>query len=207
MNGESEPGFRITLLILLLAFVAHRVYYHRKLRPSSEQQTRNGKPGSVPASLLGVAALVATVVYLAYPKLMSWSSVPMPAWLRWSGVAVAVSGFVLLQWAHHALGRNWSDAPRLQTEHTLVTSGPYRWIRHPIYTAFLLILSTPLLISANWFIGLVWIAMTVLDVIRRIRIEEALLISRFGDRYRSYMQATGRLLPRLPSTRSAASER
>jgi protein-S-isoprenylcysteine O-methyltransferase Ste14 len=79
----------------------------------------------------------------------------------------------------------------------LVTSGPYRRIRHPIYTAFLLILGAPLLLSANWLIGGAWLAMTILEVTTRIRIEEAMMLSRFGDQYRAYMATTGRLLPRV----------
>jgi protein-S-isoprenylcysteine O-methyltransferase Ste14 len=80
---------------------------------------------------------------------------------------------------------------------TLITSGPYQFIRHPIYTAFVLILGSILLISANWFIGLACLGMTVLEVTSRIGFEESLMLEYFGDQYREYMKKTGRLLPRL----------
>jgi protein-S-isoprenylcysteine O-methyltransferase Ste14 len=57
---------------------------------------------------------------------------------------------------------------------SLIVSGPYRFIRHPIYMAFLLILGATLFISANWFLGLTWIAMTALEVASRIGFEESL---------------------------------
>jgi protein-S-isoprenylcysteine O-methyltransferase Ste14 len=83
-------------------------------------------------------------------------------------------------------------------EQSLITSGPYQFIRHPIYTAFLLILGSTLLISANWLIGIAWIGMTVIEVGSRIGFEEQLMLEYFGDGYRNYRKRTGRLLPRLP---------
>jgi protein-S-isoprenylcysteine O-methyltransferase Ste14 len=80
---------------------------------------------------------------------------------------------------------------------TLITSGPYQWIRHPIYTAFVLILGSTLLISANGLIGLAWLGMTALEILSRIRFEESLMLEYFGDQYRDYMKKTGQLLPRL----------
>jgi protein-S-isoprenylcysteine O-methyltransferase Ste14 len=80
---------------------------------------------------------------------------------------------------------------------SLVTSGPYRFIRHPIYTAFLFILGSTLFISANWLIGTAWIGMTVLEVASRVGFEEQLMLEYFGDQYRDYMKRTGRLLPKL----------
>jgi protein-S-isoprenylcysteine O-methyltransferase Ste14 len=85
----------------------------------------------------------------------------------------------------------------MMKEQSMVTSGPYQAIRHPIYTAFLLIMGSTLLISANWLIGLSWIGMTVLEIASRIGFEESLMIEYFGDQYRDYMKRTGRLLPRL----------
>jgi protein-S-isoprenylcysteine O-methyltransferase Ste14 len=82
-------------------------------------------------------------------------------------------------------------------EQALITSGPYHFIRHPIYTAFLLILGSTLLISANWMIGTAWIGMTVLEITSRIGFEESLMLEYFGDQYREYMKRTGQLLPRL----------
>jgi protein-S-isoprenylcysteine O-methyltransferase Ste14 len=113
------------------------------------------------------------------------------------GIGIAIVGFALLQWAQNSLGKNWSDTPRMIKEQALVTSGPYRWIRHPIYSAFLLILGSTALISANWLVGLPWVATTLIEVASRIKFEEALMIEFFGDRYRDYMKKTGRFAPRI----------
>jgi protein-S-isoprenylcysteine O-methyltransferase Ste14 len=85
----------------------------------------------------------------------------------------------------------------MMQDQALVTSGPYRFVRHPIYTAFLLILGSTLFISSNWLVGLAWIGMTVLETASRIGFEESLMLEYFGDQYREYMKRTGRLLPKL----------
>ncbi|HEY9525701.1 MAG TPA: isoprenylcysteine carboxylmethyltransferase family protein, partial [Anaerolineales bacterium] len=86
---------------------------------------------------------------------------------------------------------------RMLKEQTLITSGPYRTIRHPIYTAFILILGSTLFISSNWLIGLCWAGMTILEVISRIGFEESLMLEFFGEQYREYMKKTGRLFPKV----------
>ena len=195
----SELLFRILLGLLLLTFVAHRAYWHRKLKRPREESSIVQKPGilGAVASISGILALIASVIYIVRPVLLAWASFAASPWLPWSGVVLAVAGFWLLQSAHQALGHNWSDAPALVKAQVLVVEGPYRWIRHPIYAAFLLILGAPMLISANLVVGSLWLVMTILEAASRISAEEALMLREFGDRYRSYMLVTGRLLPRI----------
>jgi protein-S-isoprenylcysteine O-methyltransferase Ste14 len=195
----NDLYFRIILAILFISFIVHRGYYSRRLaQPEVETVAKSDRNWlEVVASWLSLGGIIAVVIYIINPEWMAWSALPLPIWFRWAGVGMALSGFVLLQWAQNTLGKNWSDEPRLMKGQALITSGPYRWIRHPIYTAFLLILSSPLLISANWFIGMLWIGSTVLDVIARMKVEEELLLRQFGDQYRAYQMRTGRLFPRL----------
>ena len=194
-----EITFRVILILLFLAFIAHRGYYTRKIKIAQEESIdeRKNDTLSMIANLLALSGLGSVLLYSVAPSWMSWSSLPLPTWLRWLGVLIAALGFGLLQWSHFALGQNWSDTPRITASQELVTAGPYRWIRHPIYTAFLLILGSTLLISANWFIGGAWIAATAMDIFSRIRYEEEKMGLRFGDAYRDYTKRTGRLLPRL----------
>ncbi len=84
----------------------------------------------------------------------------------------------------------------IKDSHTLVTSGPYRWVRHPIYTSYFALALSLFLLTTNLFIGLALLALSIL-LASRVEGEEALLLERFGDEYRAYMQRTGRFLPRL----------
>ncbi len=195
---ETETIFRIILPLLITFFAVHRGYYIRK--HGEERNTLKKREQGLTsrlAGLLGMIGFVAVLMYAIHPTWLAWSSLPLPLWLRWGGIGMALLGFALLQWAQNTLGKNWSDTPRMIKEQSLITSGPYQYIRHPIYTAFLLILGSTFFSAANWLIGLAWIGMTALEVASRIGFEENLMLEYFGDQYREYMKRTGRLLPKL----------
>lgn len=196
---ETETIFRILLPILIVGFAAHRGYYvknHSKPEDATLKKREEGIVSKI-AGLLGMIGFISIVVYAINPKLLAFAGLSFPVWVRWTGVGIALVGSALLQWAQVTLGKSWSDTPRMMKEQTLITSGPYRIVRHPIYTAFILILGSTLFISSNWLIGLCWAGMTILETVSRIGFEEALMIEYFGDQYREYMKKTGRLLPKV----------
>lgn len=194
-----ETIFRILLPLLIVAFALHRGYYVRNYSEPEEVTLKKREEGLISklAGLLGMIGLVSVILYAVNPTWLDFSRLSFPIWLRWAGVGMALLGFTLLQWAQVTLGKSWSDQSRMMKEQALITSGPYRTIRHPIYTAFLLILGSTLLISSNWLIGLCWTGMTVLEVASRIGFEESLMLEYFGDQYREYMKRAGRLLPKV----------
>lgn len=195
---ETPILFRVLLPVLIVAFAAHRGYYVRKHgEEQNSLKKREASLASRVAGILGMIGFIAVILYAIRPDWLAWASLHFPLWLRWIGVGVALRGVALLQLAQNTLGKNWSDTPRMIREQSLVTGGPYRFIRHPIYTAFLFILGSTLLISSNWLIGLAWLGMTVIETASRIGFEENLMIEYFGDQYCDYMKRTGRLLPRL----------
>jgi protein-S-isoprenylcysteine O-methyltransferase Ste14 len=106
----------------------------------------------------------------------------------------------LLVWTFRCLGRNLTDTVVTRQEHRLVVDGPYRWIRHPFYDSAALLMLAICLIAANWVLFVIGIAVFCLLVIRT-RTEEANLMARFGSSYRTYMERTGRFLPRIGANR------
>lgn len=195
---ETENIFRGILPILILAFVAHRGYYasRHKTAESTVTKRKEGLASNI-AGLIALVGLAATLAYIIQSKWVSWASLPLPIWLRWSGLGFALAGFALLQWSQNTLGENWSDNPRMIKGQRLITSGPYRFIRHPIYSAVYLILGSTFFLSANWLIGLAWIGMNALEVTSRIHYEESLMLQFFGDAYHDYRKKTGRLFPKI----------
>ncbi len=148
--------------------------------------------------LLLDSSLVGILIYCINPHLMNWSAIPLPSWLRWFGFFIGLAALMLFLWVLRALGRNFSTTLTIQKDQTLVTQGPYRWVRHPMYTSFVLLWIGYFFISTNWFIGLTGILGFGLAIVVRTPKEEQMMIARFGDEYMAYMKRTGRYLPRLP---------
>jgi protein-S-isoprenylcysteine O-methyltransferase Ste14 len=194
-----ETIFRIILPTLIIAFALHRGYYvksHSQPKDVTLKERQEGLASKI-GGLLGLIGFLSIIIFVIDPNWLAFAHISLPLWSRWAGVVLALTGFALLQWAQVTLGKSWSDTPRMMKGQTLIISGPYQFIRHPIYTAFILILGSTLLISSNWLIGLAWLGMTALEVVSRIGFEESLMLEYFGDQYRDYMKKTGQLLPRL----------
>lgn len=95
-----------------------------------------------------------------------------------------------------AIGTNTTPTVETREKHELVTTGPYRWVRLPLYTVGTMLFGPLSLLAANWFMGLASLVVLVMLMVRS-RKEEEKLIERFGDEYREYMKRTGGLLPKL----------
>jgi protein-S-isoprenylcysteine O-methyltransferase Ste14 len=100
-------------------------------------------------------------------------------------------GIVLFGWSHQALGRNWTVVLALSKEHELVQSEPYRYVRHPMYSAFFILGVGFVLLSANWLVGLIYLGPLVVMVVARVSVEEKMMLDRFGEPYRQYIERTG----------------
>jgi protein-S-isoprenylcysteine O-methyltransferase Ste14 len=111
------------------------------------------------------------------------------------GVLLLISGLWLFNRSHLDLGTNWSVSLELRENHSLVTHGLYKKIRHPMYASLLLYyIAEPFLIT-NWIIGpLGFITLAVLYFCR-VQSEEKMMLDQFGDQYRAYMKASKRLIP------------
>jgi protein-S-isoprenylcysteine O-methyltransferase Ste14 len=146
----------------------------------------------------GLACAMSILAYMINPSNMAWSAVALPLWLRWMGVVVWGSAVVLIFWTFRNLGRNLTDTVVTRKQHTLITSGPYRWVRHPFYDCVLLMTVGASLMAANWFMFLTGVAVFVFMAIR-VQTEERKLLERFGEPYAQYVGRTGRFLPKLGS--------
>ncbi len=194
----DEGTFRLVALILLLAFGL--VWGANLLRVGISKDTFYSKHESLSMALFSrgliAASIVGLVLYVDEPGTMAWSQVSMPGWVRLLGVPVAAVGVVLLWWVLSTLGRNFSMSLAIRQGQTLVTDGPYRWVRHPMYTAFLAAFTGLVLVCANWFVGLAAGLGYGAAMLIRTPGEERMLIEEFGDEYRAYMARTGRFLPK-----------
>jgi protein-S-isoprenylcysteine O-methyltransferase Ste14 len=150
-------------------------------------------------AVLGVPVYVILVGWLVDADWVRPTLIPLPVGLRWAGIAVAALGLCLMAWSHVALGANFETALGRGLGQRLVTDGPYRRVRHPMYLSFLITHLGIFLMSANWALGLGGIGMIVAVMAIRTPQEEAELADRYGDAYRRYARHTGRFFPRWRS--------
>lgn len=194
----EEQTFRTILimasLLLFPVMVFHRVKAH--VPGESLDRWQEGRLILFTLRPIGIATMLGLLAYMIRPEWMAWSAMPLPPWLRWTGVVFHLTGGALLLWTLRHLGRNLTDTVVTRREHTLVMNGPYRFVRHPFYDAVSLLVLANALIAANWFLlagGLLTLALIVLRTGR----EERRLLARFGDSYGTYMRSTGRFLPKI----------
>lgn len=194
---SDDQTFR-TVLTVMAALIFPVAIFHRIKSQSTGEKLDRWQEGHLILFTLrpiGIATMLGLIAYLINPAWMAWSSMYVPVWLRWAGVGLGVIGGVLLIWTFRSLGKNLTDTVVTRRDHTLVTNGPYRWVRHPFYDAVAISVIANALVAANWFLlagGLLAFALILLRTSR----EEARLLSRFGDEYRDYTNRTGRFLPR-----------
>lgn len=121
--------------------------------------------------------------------------------IRWLcfgvGVAAIVSGSIGRQWAISTLGRFFTLSVQITDDQVVVADGPYRWVRHPSYTADLMAFTGIGLALGNWLALLVAALLPLLGLLIRIHVEERALFTRLGEPYRTYAQTKKRLIPRV----------
>lgn len=198
----EELLFQILFLLIFGIFGAIRIYYRskvaRKESQSKPKTTRKQSIGWVGVILsIGIVGMFASIIiYFLLPLWSSWFHLPFPSLLRWVGVILGISSLPLIIWIHRTLGRYYAAELRVLDEHAIITAGPYSRIRHPMYTVFILITLSILLIIANLF-ATIFALLVIIMLYPISKREEQMLITQFGDRYRDYMQRTGRFLPPL----------
>ena len=158
-------------------------------RPLKAEPTRAQK-------LSGLLSILVLIFVVLITPLFGYAGIaPLPDWTYFLGLPLFVLGLAIVSWAVRTLGRNYSPQVLIYQGHQLVERGPYRFIRHPAYTS-------GFLLAAGWgFMAQSWAAVVITAIALaigtgyRIRVEEKLLISEFGEQYKSYSRRVKRLVP------------
>lgn len=117
-------------------------------------------------------------------------------WTEWLGIGITAAGLAFAVWARAYLGTNWSGAVTVKVGHELVRSGPYRWVRHPIYAGMILaMLGTAL--ERRQVRGLIAVVLLYAGFKIKSKIEEQAMAATFGSQYAEYASTTGAIIPRL----------
>jgi protein-S-isoprenylcysteine O-methyltransferase Ste14 len=147
--------------------------------------------------LTGIPALLVLVAFLFDPDLPVAQPMSRVAVVDFGGLVLFNIAGLLVLWSHVSLGDCWSGDLETKTDHNLVEAGPYRWIRHPLYSSYILLTCGLFLLSDNWWVGAAML-LYFLSVASRVATEEAMMVQRVGAAYIAYQQRTGRFIPRMP---------
>lgn len=204
---SAEAHFRIALALILVVTMAVGIYHRIRAASSGEKISRReeGFVFAIVLRLAGMGLWASTLAYVVFPRSIQWASMPLPDGVRWLGVATGICSSLLMSWTLSHLGKNLTDTVVTRTAATLVTQGPYRWVRHPFYVTAALLMGSVTMLAANWLIGVDSLLVLVLLAIRTPK-EEAMLVARFGSQYNDYIQRTGRFVPRVFYSRDAKAE-
>ena len=195
----NENIFRILAAIILFTGIGISVYFRRKADSDSGEKISRKVDGTPTMTMIRIGGLLlwfSPLVYLINPAWMAWSKIGLPDSARWLGVVLGILCVFGIYWLFSSIGTGITPTSATRKEHQLVTSGPYRWVRHPLYTVGSSIFIAFGMMADNWFIALLGILAFIGMAIRTPK-EEANLIEKFGDEYREYMKRTGRFLPKF----------
>ncbi|MCB0101576.1 MAG: isoprenylcysteine carboxylmethyltransferase family protein [Anaerolineales bacterium] len=195
----DEILFRISVAIVLFGSSAISIYYRRKANLDTGETVSTEEENKIvflTIRLSALAAVLSMLTYLLSPSWMNWSKMGLLEPIRWVGVMIGFIFVGLCYWVFSSIGDSITTTVATRHEAKLITSGPYRWVRHPLYIVGLGTFGSIGVIADNWFIaGL--IVLIFITLIIRTKDEEEHLIAKFGDEYREYMKRTGRFIPKF----------
>ncbi|TZF90791.1 methyltransferase family protein [Cognatilysobacter lacus] len=189
MTPLFENGLRLTWLVVL----GFWVWSARSAKGVATQEPLIARMAFYWLPLLAAALLLGPGPWFGH-SLLREQFVPHTTLVYAVGLALAVGGAVLCIYSRVLLGRNWSATVQLKHDHELIQGGPYRLIRHPIYTGFLLLFLGNAVMVGDWR-GLLAVAIVFVSFWRKLRLEEKWLGQHFGPAYQTYRDHTKALIP------------
>jgi protein-S-isoprenylcysteine O-methyltransferase Ste14 len=196
LKPMAEDPFRVAVLVIFVAAVAVALPHRLRARTSERVSRRDeGWPILITLRLAGLVLWVGAIGYIINPLWLPWAAMPLPPAVRWTGVVIGAAGVVTMHWTMSTLGKNLTDTVFVRANASLVTSGPYRFVRHPFYVAAGLLMLGVALATANALVATASVLVVALLAIRTPK-EEQKLEERFGEPYRAYRARTGAFFPR-----------
>jgi protein-S-isoprenylcysteine O-methyltransferase Ste14 len=190
-----SPWFgRAAILVIIAAVIVIRAPFGSQSRKTPIAANHRGAREMFVLGLAWLGSMILPLLWVSSP-LFAVAEYPLHPTVFAAGVLAAALGLWLLRRSHIELGKNWSISLALREEHQLVTSGIYRYVRHPMYTSIFLYALGQALVVPNWIAGPANLVAFLVLFAMRVKVEERMMVDKFGDQYRNYMTKTKRLIP------------
>lgn len=191
----ADNIFKLVYFIELVVISVVRKAPTTNFRNLTTVEDRSSTVDTIMLVLASVSIIIP--LFFIFSSWLDFANYNLPNWLGWIGAVLFAGASVGLWKTHQDLGRNWTPTLGIRDEHTLITEGIFKYIRHPMYAAHLLwAVAQPLLLH-NWIAGFSFLAVTIPHYLLRIGDEEKMMLDKFGDQYSEYMKKTGRFFPKL----------
>lgn len=196
MAHESVLRALFAVIFGLMMAVSVRYRWRARRLVGAIPRRAEGAALILARAVVALPLLLLIVAYLIRPSWLAWSRIDIPVGLRYAAAVVGLLMIPVVVWVFRSLGSNVSETVLTREGQRLVSWGPYRWVRHPLYTTASVILAALSLVAANGAMALLT-ALVMIGVPFIARREESQLLARFGPDYVAYMERTGRFLPRV----------
>lgn len=188
--------YKIVWGVLFLIFMLIRIHYAKRNKANVHTRTEGKARERVLVAVVSIGLNIIPLIW-AFSSVFQWADIALPNYARIAGVAIAIFSLWLFYEVHRILGRNWSPVLQIRKGHTITRKGPYKRIRHPMYTQIWIWVFAQLFITSNWFVGFAGIFSWSVLYFIRVSKEEKMMEEEFGDEYLEYKKQTGRIFPKF----------
>jgi protein-S-isoprenylcysteine O-methyltransferase Ste14 len=184
------PVFNNLFLLIFIGVYAVDYIVPRFTNPDYQRKSLQSDRGSYLAITLAIFLEISLSIYFRLKDIGT-----LTGWFQWFGLLSMVAGATFRQWALIHLGRFFSRTVQIESEHKVITTGPYQWIRHPAYTGMIIVYTGLSMAIGTWLGALTAFIIVMASLLYRIRVEEVTLVQALGVEYRDYMEHTWQLFP------------
>ena len=196
---ETEYPFHTAFLLYMITLVGVRMYFagYADSKSGVRQTTKGEGIFRYIRFFLGGPLVIAYIAYMVWPPSMAWSQLELSPMIRWAGLDLLILGMIMLIWVQKHLSRNFTGTVQIRPGGHVVNTGPYKYVRHPMYHSFILLGAGMFLLTANWLLGGAFLFIIMIVIIVRTPVEEKALLNAYGKEYEEYMKSTGKFFPKL----------
>lgn len=188
--------FIVCYWLALLIEIIVRAPFQKASQAAPKLEQRVSPVEKLIPGLLTIGMILFPLLY-SVTHWLDFANYSLPGWMGWLGVCLLAGALLVFARSHIDLKANWSPTLEIRKDHTLVTTGIYAIIRHPMYTSQWLWVIAQILLLQNWLAGPLNLLVFTVFYIIRLQAEEKMMLETFGSQYSEYMQKVGGLIPKL----------